>query len=72
LLVARRRRRQSGTELDPWQVLELSGWPYPRHLAGRLFSAIVHRDTIEAEPLDDLEVVLVNHVLGLSRIQGGG
>jgi multimeric flavodoxin WrbA len=24
--------------------LELAGWPYPRHLAGRVFSAVVHGD----------------------------
>ena len=29
--------------------LELDGWPYPRHLAGRLFSAVVHADTVGAE-----------------------
>jgi multimeric flavodoxin WrbA len=29
--------------------LELDGWPFPRHLAGRLFSAVVHADTIGAE-----------------------
>jgi multimeric flavodoxin WrbA len=26
------------------KALELQGWPYPRHLAGRLFSVIVHGD----------------------------
>jgi hypothetical protein len=35
-------------------------------------SAIVHRDTIDAEPLDDLEVVLVNHVLSWSLSYPGG
>jgi multimeric flavodoxin WrbA len=25
--------------------LELAGWPYPRHLAGRMFALIVHGDT---------------------------
>jgi multimeric flavodoxin WrbA len=29
--------------------LELDGWPYPRHLAGRVFAAVVHGDTIGAE-----------------------
>ena len=24
--------------------LELDGWPYPRHLAGRVFSVVVHGD----------------------------
>jgi hypothetical protein len=25
--------------------MEMSGWDYPRHLAGRLFSVVVHGDT---------------------------
>jgi multimeric flavodoxin WrbA len=29
--------------------LELDGWPYPRHLAGRLFAVVVHGDVIGAE-----------------------
>jgi multimeric flavodoxin WrbA len=31
--------------------LELAGWPYPRHLAGRIFAAVVHGDTAGAEKL---------------------
>ena len=31
--------------------LELAGWPYPRHLAGRIFAAVVHGDTAGAETL---------------------
>ncbi len=30
---------------------ELKGWPYPRHLAGRMFSVVVHGDVEEAENL---------------------
>jgi multimeric flavodoxin WrbA len=33
------------------KALELAGWPYPRHLAGRLFAAVVHGDTVGAETL---------------------
>ena len=33
------------------KALELAGWPYPRHLAGRLFSIVVHGDTAGAEAL---------------------
>jgi multimeric flavodoxin WrbA len=33
------------------KALELAGWPYPRHLAGRLFSVVVHGDTVGAETL---------------------
>jgi multimeric flavodoxin WrbA len=31
--------------------LELAGWPYPRHLAGRPFSVVVHGDSAGAESL---------------------
>jgi len=33
------------------KALELQGWPYPRHLAGRLFSVVVHGDSAGAENL---------------------
>jgi multimeric flavodoxin WrbA len=31
--------------------LELQGWPYPRHLAGRHFGLVVHGDSVGAETL---------------------
>jgi multimeric flavodoxin WrbA len=40
-----------GKKADEAKALELAGWPYPRHLAGRLFSAVVHGDTTGAETL---------------------
>jgi multimeric flavodoxin WrbA len=33
------------------KALELKGWHYPRHLAGRLFSVVVHGDAAGAETL---------------------
>lgn len=33
------------------KTLELQGWPYPRHLAGRLFGVVVHGDAAGAEGL---------------------
>ncbi len=33
------------------KALELAGWPYPRHLAGRVFSVVVHGDDAGAENL---------------------
>ena len=33
------------------EELELKGWPYPRHLAGRVFSVVVHGDAAGAENL---------------------
>ena len=33
--------------------LELDGWHYPRHLAGRVFSVVVHGDAAGAEAVQD-------------------
>jgi multimeric flavodoxin WrbA len=33
------------------KALELNGWPYPRHLAGRMFAVVVHGDTVGTETL---------------------
>jgi multimeric flavodoxin WrbA len=40
-----------GKRAEEAKNLELAGWSYPRHLAGRLFSAVVHGDTVGAETL---------------------
>src|SRR5437764_996537 len=40
-----------GKHADEAKALELAGWPYPRHLAGRVFSVVVHGDTVGAETL---------------------
>jgi multimeric flavodoxin WrbA len=40
-----------GKKADEAKALELAGWPYPRHLSGRLFAAVVHGDTVGAETL---------------------
>jgi len=42
-----------GKKPDEAKALELAGWPYPRHLAARLFSVVVHGDTEGAEVLRD-------------------
>src|SRR5438270_2540409 len=41
-----------GKHPDEAKKLELAGWPYPRHLAGRVFSVVAHGDTEGAESLD--------------------
>jgi multimeric flavodoxin WrbA len=41
--------RTHGKDAAQAKALELSGWNYPRHLAGRLFSIIVHGDAEGAE-----------------------
>ena len=49
--------RQSRSDDDPRKnpekakALELSGWSFPRHLAGRLFAIVVHGDAEGAETL---------------------
>jgi hypothetical protein len=40
-----------GKNVEEAKALELSGWAYPRHLAGRVFSIFVHGDTVGAETL---------------------
>ena len=35
------------------KAIELEGWPYPRHLAGRVFSVIVHGDAAGTETVQD-------------------
>ncbi len=40
-----------GKDAAKAKQLELEGWHYPRHLAGRVFSLIVHADTVGAETL---------------------
>ncbi|HTU11813.1 MAG TPA: flavodoxin family protein [Allosphingosinicella sp.] len=38
-----------GKDAKKAKELELAGWPYPRHLEGRLFSIVVHGDVEGAE-----------------------
>jgi multimeric flavodoxin WrbA len=40
-----------GKKVEEAKALELEGWAYPRHLAGRVFSVVVHGDTVGAETL---------------------
>ena len=40
-----------GKTVEEAKALELQGWAYPRHLAGRIFAVIVHGDTVGAETL---------------------
>ena len=41
----------AGKDAAKAKELELNGWPYPRHLAGRAFSVVVHGDAEGAETL---------------------
>ena len=40
-----------GKNVEDAKALELAGWDYPRHLAGRVFAVVVHGDTVGAETL---------------------
>jgi multimeric flavodoxin WrbA len=40
-----------GKRAEEAKALEVAGWPYPRHLAGRLFAIVVHGDTEGAQTL---------------------
>ena len=37
--------------MEEAKALEIAGWSYPRHLAGRVFAVVVHGDTVGAETL---------------------
>ncbi len=50
------------------KALEMKGWDYPRHLAGRVFSVIVHGDT---EGTDVVRRSLTDWLLDLQLIEAG-
>jgi multimeric flavodoxin WrbA len=60
------------------KAIELAGWPYPKHLAGRAFSVVVHSDAAGAENLrrmlvdwmTDLEMIPAGPVAGIDRYVG--
>ena len=65
---------------DPQRAkdLEMKGWNYPRHLAGRVFSVVVHGDAagtetlrrILADWLTDMHLVPAGHAAQLDRYIG--
>jgi multimeric flavodoxin WrbA len=58
--------------------LELRGWSYPRHLAGRAYSLVVHGDAAGAEMLrrslsdwlSDMELIPAGHIANFDRYVG--
>src|SRR4030081_1426893 len=58
-----------GKKADEAKALELNGWPYPRHLAGRHFGIVVHGDSVGAETL---RRSLVDWLTDMSLIPAGG
>lgn len=67
-----------GKKPDEAKKLELAGWDYPRHLAGRAFSIVVHGDTEGADLLrrsltdwlSDMELVQAGRSAALDRYVG--
>jgi len=67
-----------GKKAEEAKALELAGWPYPRHLAGRLFAVVVHGDTIGADTLRhamrdwarDIHLVLAGHAAEVGAYVG--
>jgi multimeric flavodoxin WrbA len=68
----------SGKDPAKAKELELKGWPYPRHLAGRVFGVIVHGDASGAENLrrmlvdwmSDMALIPAGHKATLDRYVG--
>jgi multimeric flavodoxin WrbA len=50
------------------KALELKGWPYPRHLSGRVFSVIVHGD---ASGTENLRRILTDWLSDMALIPAG-
>jgi multimeric flavodoxin WrbA len=51
------------------KALELKGWPYPRHLAGRFFGVAVHGDSSGAE---NLRRALTDWLTDMALVSAGG
>jgi multimeric flavodoxin WrbA len=68
----------SGKDPAKAKEIELKGWHYPRHLAGRAFSVVVHGDAEGAETLrrilcdwlSDIGLVSAGHSAELDRYVG--
>jgi multimeric flavodoxin WrbA len=58
-----------GKEPEEAKVLELKGWKYPKHLAGRIFSIIAHGD---AEGAEDVRRDLHDWLLDMGLVPAGG
>src|SRR6202008_5166850 len=50
------------------KALELKGWDYPKHLAGRAFAVAVHGD---AEGTDNVKNALCDWLTTLGLVRGG-
>jgi multimeric flavodoxin WrbA len=67
-----------GKKAEEAKALEMKGWDYPRHLAGRAFSVVVHGDAAGAENLrrsiadwfSDMGLVQAGHLSAIDRYVG--
>lgn len=57
-----------GKDVVRAKQLELEGWPYPKHLAGRAFSVITHGDAAGPE---NLRRMLVDWLVDIGMVQAG-
>ena len=57
-----------GKKPEEAKALELAGWPYPRHLAGRVFAVTVHGDI---EGADDARRALTEWLTSMGLIAAG-
>jgi multimeric flavodoxin WrbA len=68
----------SGKDAAKAKSLELKGWPYPRHLAGRAFAVVVHGDASGTENLrriitdwgEDIGMIPAGHLSHIDRYIG--
>ena len=57
-----------GKDPEKAKELEMKGWDYPRHLAGRVFSVVVHGD---AAGVENLRRILTDWLTDIGLIQAG-
>lgn len=57
-----------GKDPEKAKALELAGWPYPRHLAGRAFAVVAHGDS---QGHEDLRRSLTQWLTDIGMIQAG-
>jgi hypothetical protein len=50
------------------KALELAGWPYPRHLAGRAFAVVAHGDS---QGHEGVRAALVEWLTDIGMVQAG-
>src|ERR1044071_1075289 len=67
-----------GKDAKKAKDIELAGWPFPRHLAGRVFAVFAHGDSVGADTLarnlsdwlSDLGLIAAGHLAVVNRYIG--